>query len=493
MAEKIVAISPRPATLKRRLRRHLYSLGFGRAADGSLELQGEGKDVIRSLHNIQRNHRIGASKAFIQENYHELIDYFASGNEVVPERITPVLQRISAGTWESDLFRMAYLTWAVPVSNGFGRRLRYLVWDANNDKLIGLIAIGDPVFNLSVRDNLIGWNAKERGERLVNILDAYVLGAVPPYNMLLGGKLVSALIRSRDVYDDFSRTYGGTAGIISGRESQVSVDDPNVKGTRVFAAPPGFIMRTSGTAFLIGISADEVSPLPPALASRIQYQSFTRTITPAPTAPIPLRDLLGETGMLELPERVWLRAPKEDTPASFRDAMFARLAGRGASGAIDDLEILDTATSVTFYRKRWSKPKRQTGIFVARRPQAYGAPIWCVARLIDGQPRQILDLPLQDKQAAQWRGCDAAWYLQMAIDHCNGTPQKFRRRTASGGAILDFFSPLPVWARRRLMVIGRPEPRDRSLFSYFVAHRELAAEEEFLQRRLWLTPEQQTS
>jgi hypothetical protein len=274
---------------------------------------------------------------------------------------------------------------------------------------------------------------------------------------------------------------------------QVSVDDPNVKGTWVFAAPPAFIMRPSGTAFLVGISADEVSPLPPALASRIEYRSFTRTLSPAHMSAIPIRDLLAETGMLELPERVWLRAPAEAAPAGFRDAMFARLAGRGASGAIEDLEMIDPATSVAYYRGRWTKPKRQTGIFVARRPQTYGAPIWCLARLINGEPRQILDLPLQDKHAAQWRGCDAAWHLQMAIDHCNGAPQKYRRRPANGDAVLDFFSPLPVWARRRLMVIGRPEPRDRSLFSYFVPQRELAAEEEFLQRRLWLAPEQQTS
>ena len=29
-----------------------------------------------------------------------------------------------------------------------------------------------------------------------------------------------ALIRSRDIYDDFSRTYGGTVGIISGKEKK---------------------------------------------------------------------------------------------------------------------------------------------------------------------------------------------------------------------------------------------------------------------------------
>lgn len=103
----------------------------------------------------------------------------------------------------------------MPVSNGFGRRLRYLVWDEYNGKLIGIIAIGDPVFNLSVRDNLIEWDVQARGERLVNIMDAYVLGALPPYNALLGGKLVACLIRSRDIFDDFTRAYGSTTGIIS--------------------------------------------------------------------------------------------------------------------------------------------------------------------------------------------------------------------------------------------------------------------------------------
>jgi hypothetical protein len=275
--------------------------------------------------------------------------------------------------------------------------------------------------------------------------------------------------------------------------SQVSVDDPNVKGTWVFAAPPAFVMRPSGAAFLMGISADEVSPLPPQLAARIEYRSFTRTLPPELSSAVPLRVLLGETGMLELPERVWLRAPTEEAAASFRDRVFDRLAGRGASGTIDDLEILDSATGVMYYKKRWSKPKRQTGIFVGRRPRTYGSPIWCVVRLIDGEPVQILDLPLQDKQAVRWRGCDAAWHLQMAIDQCNRTPQKYRSRAVAGGAVLDFFSPLPLWARRRLMNFGRPEPRHKSFFSYFVWQHELAAEEEFLQRRLWLAPELEIS
>ena len=51
-------------------------------------------------------------------------------------------------------------------------------------------------------------------------MDAYVLGALPPYNALLGGKLVACLLRSRDIYDDFAKAYGKTTGIISQKEKE---------------------------------------------------------------------------------------------------------------------------------------------------------------------------------------------------------------------------------------------------------------------------------
>lgn len=217
---KVVKIQARKASLKRRLRRHLKNLGFHKTAEGMLEIDGEGKDVIRSLHAGQRTDRLAQNRKFIKEHFDSLSEYFATGRDIDPTKISPVLERVYSDTEESRLFRLAALTWSVPVSNGFGRRIRYLVWDEHNDKLIGVIAIGDPVFNLSVRDKLIGWNAKDRGERLVNVMDAYVLGAVAPYSMLLGGKLVACMVRSRDVYDEFTKTYGGTKGIISGKEKK---------------------------------------------------------------------------------------------------------------------------------------------------------------------------------------------------------------------------------------------------------------------------------
>jgi hypothetical protein len=218
--KNVVTVSTREASLKKRFRRHLRSLGFRKAADGTLLPPGTGKEVVRSVHSAQRNDRLTASQKFLADRLPKLLKYFASGDDVVPTCITPELQLVESDTWEGDLFRLASLTWSVPVSNGFGRRLRFLVWDKHNGKLIGIIAIGDPVFNLSVRDSLIGWDVKARGERLVNMMDAYVLGAVPPYNALLGGKLVACMVRSRDVYDQFAKAYGKTTGIISQQQKK---------------------------------------------------------------------------------------------------------------------------------------------------------------------------------------------------------------------------------------------------------------------------------
>jgi len=216
----IVNVNLREARLKKKVREHLQSLGFTKSDAGALQAPGNTKEVIRTLHSAQRAERLYANQNFITLKSSKLSKFFASGKDVIPDKISPVLERVSSGTWQGDLFRLAALTWSVPVSNGFGRRLRYLVWDESNGKLIGLIAIGDPVFNLAVRDRLIGWSTEDRSSRLVNVMDAYVLGALPPYNFLLGGKLVACLLRSRELYDDFARVYGNSVGVISQKKKR---------------------------------------------------------------------------------------------------------------------------------------------------------------------------------------------------------------------------------------------------------------------------------
>lgn len=217
---KVIKIMTREALLKRKIRRHLQRVGFKRDEHGDLYLLADSKEAIRAAHQLQRAERSTKQKDFLKAKFPKLAKYFAIGAEIDPSKVQPRLERVAGDTLKADLFKLATLTWSVPVSPGFGRRLRYLVWDDGHERLMGILAIGDPVFNLRSRDEYIGWTGEQRGTQLIHTMDAYVLGAVPPYNQLLGGKVVASLLRTREIYEDFLAAYGSREGVISGKVNQ---------------------------------------------------------------------------------------------------------------------------------------------------------------------------------------------------------------------------------------------------------------------------------
>jgi hypothetical protein len=170
--------------------------------------------VHSRLENARKNLHIHESK---------LLGRFASGKEVQPAKIRPRLVEVKRRTQDELLFRYACLHWSIPVSSGYGRRMRFLVIDEHNDKLIGLFGLGDPVFSLAPRDRWVGWDKEGRRVRLRHVLDAFVLGAVPPYSSLLGGKLVALLVASDEVREAFRCKYGGKPSLISEKTSDGSL------------------------------------------------------------------------------------------------------------------------------------------------------------------------------------------------------------------------------------------------------------------------------
>ena len=172
------------------------------------------KERIRKLHETAVKHRIEKSRIGLSRKESELLSHIASGSEIAPTKISPRLVEVQPRSSEELLFRYASLHWSIPVSSGYGRRLRFLVIDDHNDKLIGLIGLGDPIYSLSPRDHWIGWSSAERKSRLANVMEAFVLGAVPPYSFLLCGKLVAMLATSDAVRGAFKRKYGGTRSVI---------------------------------------------------------------------------------------------------------------------------------------------------------------------------------------------------------------------------------------------------------------------------------------
>lgn len=263
--------------------------------------------------------------------------------------------------------------------------------------------------------------------------------------------------------------------------SDVALEGEHVRGTWLVAAPPAFVVRPSGSAFLLGLSADEQTPLPTEMRSRIVSRQGIRSIDPVP--PEDLSTILGDLGLRELSAAGWLRTPKVALPADLVAYYDAKLAALQHSGEVIDLLVLDGTRRTRSYRARWTTPGTLSGNYVVRRPQAFGSDLWGYAQLSDGVPVKLLDLPLHGDR---WRGCDAAWRVQMAIDAIACRPQEYRSRAVEGGAILDLFSPIPKWARRRLEIIGREVQPVGCLMSFLVPEAEIATEEDFLRDLLFL-------
>lgn len=175
------------------------------------------KDAIRRLHAAAVDHRRAQAERALRPFEERLLAQIAEGWEVEPELFEPRLEAVLPRTDGERLFRYAALHWSVPVSSGYGRRLRFLVRDGHNGRLVGLIGLCDPVISMRARDDWIGWLPKRRVAALRHLMDAYVLGAVPPYSQLLCGKLIALLAASDPVRHAFRRKYAGSVARISGR------------------------------------------------------------------------------------------------------------------------------------------------------------------------------------------------------------------------------------------------------------------------------------
>jgi hypothetical protein len=203
------------ARLRALIEASLRRQGF-RVREGQILLSKEPDKVkLRHLHRLSVQHRIDEAQPRLSRHEDRLVERIASGAEIEPNRISPRLVEVLPGSDNELLFRYASLHWSVPTSSGYGRRLRFLVEDAHNDKLIGLFGLCDPVFSVAARDSWVGWDLNARKRRLRNVMEAFILGSVPPYSMLLGGKLVAMLCGSDEVRRAFQRKYGKGESLIN--------------------------------------------------------------------------------------------------------------------------------------------------------------------------------------------------------------------------------------------------------------------------------------
>jgi len=198
------------AELAELLLNRLQELGFVVAEDGTLCPPMLDKEGLRKIHRPAYQLEIATRQDWLCRNLPKYLPFFANGHEVVPERIEPTLVEVTTEQ-QHNLFRVARLLWSIPFSKGYGRRLRFLIVDRANDKLIGLLALQSPPLSFPARDRLFRYPPGRKTEMVNQTMDIQTLGAVPPYNRLLGGKLVALVAASNEIRQVYWHKYSGRA------------------------------------------------------------------------------------------------------------------------------------------------------------------------------------------------------------------------------------------------------------------------------------------
>lgn len=265
--------------------------------------------------------------------------------------------------------------------------------------------------------------------------------------------------------------------------SDVTTSEQTAKGTWIFAAPLSFVIRSNGLALIIGITADGSLPIG-SLTERVTFESFRRYISPEEGEH--LTEKLIDFGLTQISESTWLKLPRKISSKDLLHQFNRALENAPNSGSILDLQILDSRKSPHNYKRRWTPVANETGNYICRRPQKFGAAQWCYASFDNGQLTKFIDIPTRFNSVAQ-RQCDVSWLIQLAVDHENNTPQQYSVRSNNRGPVIDFYSPIPLWAERKLIAIGTAAEPINCLFSYNISSQELLIEENFLSEYLWLT------
>lgn len=152
-------------------------------------------EVKREAHVLAKMQKVNQNEEFILENIDLIKKHLLDGKNLEIEKIDPQIIEVKVGTKFEKIFRWWNLVWwSLPYERAYGRQMRLIVWDKYHNAPIGLIGLQSPILSWSVRDEYLGIDAKGRDFWVNQSMSAQRLGALPPYNYILGGKLVASLM-----------------------------------------------------------------------------------------------------------------------------------------------------------------------------------------------------------------------------------------------------------------------------------------------------------
>jgi len=195
-----------PTELRNKIIEALKAQGF--KINPHLRPKRNEKETLRKVHEQKRKEQLRLHKKFLLENLDEMKKFSIDGKDIQPDKIKLKLIEVKPDSFESRLFFWWNLVWwSLPYDKPIGRQMRFVLWDEYHDAPFGLIGLQSPPLASSVRDNYLGLNNGDREYWINQSMYGQRIGALPPYNELLGGKMVALSLVSNEIRKAYEKKY----------------------------------------------------------------------------------------------------------------------------------------------------------------------------------------------------------------------------------------------------------------------------------------------
>jgi hypothetical protein len=186
--------------------------------NGHLSPKNIKKENFKKIQSFSRKEQIVLQKDFIIDNYDLVSKYLIDGTSINPENIELELRIVEDGSIENILYRWWNLIWwSVPYQKAYGRQMRFMLWDKTHNAPFGLIGLQSPILRMAVRDEHLNIPKAELDYVINKSMQAQRLGALPPYNNILGGKMVALSVTSNEIRKAYNKKYKGVTTLMEER------------------------------------------------------------------------------------------------------------------------------------------------------------------------------------------------------------------------------------------------------------------------------------
>jgi hypothetical protein len=146
-------------------------------------------------------------------------EYTTNLKKINPKKIQLELIEVKPESKEAKLFLWWNLSWwSLPFDRPFGRQMRFLLWDNYHNSPFGLIGLQSPTLVSKIRDSTLGLTNGTREIWINQSLYAQRLGAIPPYNDLLGGKMIGLSLIANEIREIYAKKYENNLTLIKARK-----------------------------------------------------------------------------------------------------------------------------------------------------------------------------------------------------------------------------------------------------------------------------------